>query len=161
MKIGENLPMVAVGVGYNYYRFDKNRSTLTANMDNNFGMLYATVAVPISNWWGGAHAIKKQKLNVMMAENDKRNAEELLLIQMQQLWNDLDEAWQQMQLAKKAIDSAMENVRLNSDYYEAGTGLLSDLLDAQTTLQQARDQYVEAETGYRFKLSKYRQATVQ
>lgn len=96
-----------------------------------------------------------------MAENDKRDAAELLLIQMQQLWNDLEEAYVQIILAEKTIASALENVRLNDDYYKVGTGLLTDLLDAQSALQQARDQYTEATTGYQMKLSRYKQATAQ
>ena len=158
MKIGENLPTVAVGAGLNYFNFDKGGPM---PMSNNFGMLFATVSVPISNWWGGSHAIKKQKLQVQIAENDKQNAEELLLIQMQQLWNELEEAYAQMQLAEKNITTAFENVRLNEDYYHAGTGILTDLLEAQSALQQARDQYTQAATDYRLKLSKYRQAIGQ
>ncbi len=158
MKVGENLPTVAVGVGWTYMNFDKGGAMA---MENNFGMGFATVAVPISNWWGGSHAIKQQKLQVQIAENDKRNAEEMLLIQMQQLWNELEEAYAQMALADKGIATALENVRLNDDYYRAGTGLLTDLLDAQNALQQARDQHTEAATGYRIKLSKYKQATGQ
>jgi outer membrane protein TolC len=158
MKIGENLPTVAIGAGYNYFSFDRQKPMA---MKNDFGMVFATVSVPISAWWGGSHAIKKQKLNVTMAENSKRDAEEMLLIQMQQLWNELEEAFLQMQLAEKAIVVALENVRLTGDYYKAGTGTLTDLLDAQSALQQTRDQHTDAVINYRLKLSEYRQATGQ
>lgn len=158
MEIGKNLPTVAVGAGWNYMNFDKGSPMA---MKNSLGMGFAVVSIPLSGWWGGSHAIKRQKLQVRMAENEKRNAEELLLIQMQQLWNELEEAYAQMQLAKKTIASALENVRLNEDYYKAGTGLLIDLLDAQSSLQQARDQYTETTTGYQMKLSRYKQATAQ
>ena len=156
MKVGENLPTAAIGVGWNYFSFDKGGFM---PMKNDFGMLFGTVSVPISNWWGGSYAVKKQKLQLQIAENDKRNAEEMLLIQMQQLWNELEEAYAQIQLAERGIAAALENVRLCDDYYHAGTGLLTELLDAQNSLQIARDQHTEAATGYRMKLSKYRQAT--
>jgi Outer membrane protein len=158
MEVGKNLPTVAVGAGWNYMHFDK-KSPMA--METDFGMGFVTVSVPITNWWGGSHAIKRQKINVQIAENDKRNAEEMLLIQMQQLWNELEEASLQIQLSEKAITSALENVRLNTDYYKAGTGLLTDLLDAQTALQQTRDQHTEATANYRIKISKYKQATGQ
>ena len=158
MEIGKNLPTVAVGAGWNYMHFDK-KSPMA--METDFGMGFVTVSVPISGWWGGSHAIKKQKINVQIAENEKRDAEEMLLIQMQQLWNELEEASLQVQLSEKTITSALENVRLNSDYYKAGTGLLTDLLEAQSTLQQARDQHADAVANYQIKLSKYKQATAQ
>jgi outer membrane protein TolC len=155
MEIGKNLPTVAVGAGYNYYGFDKSK------MENGFGMVFATVSIPVSGWWGGSHAIKKQNLNILAAENNKQNASEMLLIQMQQLWDESVEAYRQMALFRQSIDIAAENVRLNGDYYKAGTGILTDLLDAQSALQQSRDQYTEAATEYQIKLSRYLQATGQ
>ena len=156
MEVGKRLPTVAVGAGWNYLNFDKGSPFA---MENDFGMIFATVSVPISDWWGGSHAIKKQKIQAKIAENDRHNAEELLLIQMQQLRNDVEEAAQQVQLADKAIVSALENVRLNDDFYHAGTGLLTELLDAQNALQQARDQRTETIMVYCMNLARYRQAT--
>jgi outer membrane protein TolC len=156
MEIGKNLPTVAVGAGWNYMSLDKGSPMASKN---GFGMGFASVSVPLSGWWGGSHAVKKQRIQVQIAENNKRNAEEMLLLQMQQLWNELEEATLQIQLSEKTIVAALENVRLNDDYYKAGTSLLTDLLDAQNTLQQARDQHTEAITVYRVKLAKYRQAT--
>jgi outer membrane protein TolC len=54
---------------------------------------------------------------------------------------------------------ASENVRLTGD--KAGTVMLTDLLDAQSALQQTRDQHTDAVINYRLKLSEYRQATGQ
>ena len=156
METGKHLPTVTVGAGWNYMNFDRGSSYA---MKQDFGMVFATVSLPITDWWGGSHAVKKQKIQVQIAENDKRDTEEMLLIQMQQLLNEVEEAAQQIQLADKAIVAALENVRLNTDYYETGTGLLTDLLEAQSALQQTRDQHTEAVTAYCLRLARYRQAT--
>ena len=156
MEAGKHLPTVAVGAGWNSISLDKG-SPLAS--EKSFGMVFATISIPISDWWGGSYAVKKQKIQVRIAENDKRNAEEMLLIQMQQLLNDVEEAAGQVQLAGKAIAVALENVRLNTDYYKAGISLLTDLLDAQSALQQTRDQHTEAITAFCIKLARYRQAT--
>ena len=51
IAIGQQLPSVAVGAGYNYHNLlDKDRT---------FGMIFATVSIPISDWWGGSHSIKR------------------------------------------------------------------------------------------------------
>jgi outer membrane protein TolC len=42
------------------------------------------------------------------------------------------------------MEKSAENLRLNEDYYHAGTSTMGDLLDAQTRNQQSRDQYAEA-----------------
>ena len=151
LKVGQYLPTVGIGAGYMYHDLlDKDRP---------FGMVFATVAIPISDWWGGSHAIRKQKLQVKAAEYSRQNANELLLVQMRKLWNELEESYKQVKLSEEAIATAEENVRLNTDYYKAGTVTLSDLLDAQSLLQQSRDQYTGDYTAYLIKRTEYLQAT--
>jgi outer membrane protein TolC len=155
METGKNLPTVAIGAGYNYINFDNGKPT---EMEMKPGVAFATVSIPLSGWWGGSHAVKKKKLELRAAENTRRENAELLLIQMQSLYTGLSEAYQQVALAQKSITVAEENVRMSEDHYKAGISILSDLLDAQNLLQQSRDQYVEAATGYCVKLAEYRQA---
>lgn len=151
LKVGQYLPTVGIGAGYMYHNLlDKDRP---------FGMVFATVAIPISDWWGGSHAIRKQKLQVKAAEYSRQNANELLLVQMRKLWNELEESYKQVKLPEESIATAEENVRLNTDYYKAGTVTLSDLLDAQSLLQQSRDQYTGDYTAYLIKRTEYLQAT--
>ena len=151
LKVGQYLPTVGIGAGYMYHNLlDKDRP---------FGMVFATVAIPISDWWGGSHAIRKQKLQVKAAEYSRQNANELLLVQMRKLWNELEESYKQVKLSEESIAPAEENVRLNTDYYKAGTVTLSDLLDAQSLLQQSRDQYTGDYTAYLIKRTEYLQAT--
>ena len=151
LKVGQYLPTVGIGAGYMYHDLlDKDRP---------FGMVFATVAIPISDWWGGSHAIRKQKLQVKAAEYSRQNANELLLVQMRKLWNELEESYKQVKLSEESIATAEENVRLNTDYYKAGTVTLSDLLDAQSLLQQSRDQYTGDYTAYLIKRTEYLQAT--
>ncbi|MDR1526541.1 MAG: TolC family protein [Dysgonamonadaceae bacterium] len=155
METAKNLPTVAIGAGYNYVNFDNGKP---AEMEKNLGLAFVTVSVPVSGWWGGAHAIKKKKFELQAAENTRRENTELLLIQMRQLAAGLDEAYQQVLLAQKSIAVAEENVRISEDHYRAGISILSDLLDAQNLLQQSRDRYVEAATDYCVKQMEYRQA---
>lgn len=66
----------------------------------------------------------------------------------QNYWNKLNETYSKVLLAKQAIETAEENVRINKDRYQNGLSILSDLIDAQSLLQQSRDQYTEAFTGF-------------
>lgn len=153
LQVGQYLPSLGIGAGYMYHNLmDKDRP---------FGMVFATVTVPISDWWGGVHAIKKRKLQVKAAEYSRQNGNELLLIGMRKGWNELEESYKQVKLSEESIKTAEENVRLNTDYYKAGTVTLSDLLDAQSLLQQSRDQYANDYTAYLIKRTEYLQATGQ
>jgi outer membrane protein TolC len=75
---------------------------------------------------------------------------------MQQIDNELNEAYQQIRLSQKSISSAEENLRISRDNFNAGLITLSDLLEAQNLLQQSRDQYTEATAAYFIKLAEHR-----
>ena len=158
MEVGKNLPAIAVGAGYNYMKFDMDRED---GMKNNFGMVFANVSIPITDWWGGSHAIKRKKLELLQAENTKDETAALLSQQMQNIQNALNEAYGQVLLAKKSILSAGENLKTSQDNYNAGVTTLSDLLEAQNLLQQSRDQYTETATEYFTRLAEYRQVYEQ
>jgi outer membrane protein TolC len=157
IEIGKNLPTVAIMAGYNYMNFDMDKPN---GMKNDFAIASVAVSVPITDWWGGAHAIKRKKLEYQAAENTRQEKADLLLLQMQQILNELNEAYQQVTLSQKSISAAEENLRISSDNFNAGIISLSDLLEAQNLLQQSRDQYTEATTGYYLKLAEYKQVTV-
>ena len=78
---------------------------------------------------------------------------------MQKAWNDVDESYQQLALAQRSIEQAEENLRLNRNFYQAGTSKMSDLLQAQLLYQQALDKRTDAFAEYQNKLLEYRLAT--
>ena len=153
MTVGQNLPSVAVGAGYNYHNLLEN--------DHTFGMVFATVSVPITDWWGGSHAIKRKKIEYQKAVDEQHDKAQLLQIRMQNAWNNVEEARQQLDIAKRSIEQAEENLRLNRNFYRAGTSTMSDLLEAQLLYQQSLDRRTDAYADYQNKLLEYRQATGQ
>ena len=151
MAVGQNMPSVAVGAGYNYHNLlDKDRT---------FAMVFATVKVPISDWWGGSHAVKRKKIEQQQAEEQLADNSELLRIKIQKAWNDVEEAYQQLSIAQRSIVQAEENLRLNRNYYKAGTSKMGDLLEAQLLYQQARDKHTDAYANYQNTLLEYCHAT--
>ena len=153
LAVGQNLPTVAVGAGYNYHNILEN--------NHSFGMVFATVSVPISDWWGGSHAIKRKKIEHQKAVEQLEDNAQLLKIRMQNAWNGVEESYQQLQLAQRSIEQADENLRLNRNYYRAGTSKMSDLLEAQLLYQQALDKHTDAFADYQNKLLEYKQASGQ
>ena len=153
ITLGQNLPTVAVGAGYNYHNMLEN--------DHTFAMLFATVSIPISDWWGGSHAIKRKKIEHQKAIDQQNDKAQQLQIRMQNAWNNVVEAHQQLDIAKRSIEQAEENLRLNRNFYHAGTAKMSDLLEAQLLYQQSLDRHADAYAQYQCMLLEYRQATGQ
>ena len=77
----------------------------------------------------------------------------------QKTWNDLDEAYKQIEVAKKTIKQAEENLRINSNNYKGGIVNILDMLEAQAMLQQANDQLTDARASYKVKFVTYLQVT--
>jgi outer membrane protein TolC len=153
MAVGKNLPSVAVGAGYNYHNLLDN--------DHSFAMLFATVSVPISDWWGGSHVVKRRKIEHQQAVEQLEDKSQLLRIRMQNAWNGVEESYQQLLLAQRSIEQAQENLRLNRNYYKAGVSKMSDLLEAQMLYQQSCDNRTDAFADMQLKLLEYKQATGQ
>ena len=150
VKRGEMMPTLAIGVAGMYHDLTNKGRT------NVIGL--ATLSVPISNWWGN-RGLKRQKIAEQIAVEEKEDSRQLMLIQMQNAYNNLETAYKQIQLAKLSMEQAAENLRLNQDFYEAGTGTMSNLLDAQTQDQKARNQYSEAVVAYLNARTAYLKAT--
>ena len=153
MAVGKNLPSVAVGAGYNYHNLLDN--------DHSFAMLFATVSVPISDWWGGSHVVKRRKIEHQQAVEQLEDKSQLLQIRMQNAWNGVEESYQQLLLAQRSIEQAQENLRLNRNYYKAGVSKMSDLLEAQMLYQQSCDKRTDAFADMQLRLLEYKQATGQ
>lgn len=150
MAVGQNLPSVAVGASWSYGNLlDRGQSR---------AMVFATVSIPLSDWWGGSHAIRRRKIETQKAVDERRDKAELLQIRMTSAWNDVEEARKRLGIALRSVEQAEESLRLGRDYYRAGTSSMSDLLEVQLLYQQTRDACVDAYADYRNSLVAYRQS---
>ncbi len=152
LKVGQNMPSVGVGASYSYNDFFEKSSS---------AMVFAAVQVPISGWWGGSHAIKRQKLALQDAQEQMEDNSQKLIIRMNNAWAAVETSHKKLLIAHDAITQAEENLRLNKDYYRVGSTKMSDLLLAQQQYQQARDRYTDAFADFQTKQLEYRQATGQ
>lgn len=151
MEVGKNLPTVLGGAGWYYHNI--------LEQGHNFGALMLAINIPISGWWGGSHAIKRKELAVKNAQIELNDLSQMLQINMQNKWDDLTAAHRKMEIAAQAITQSAENLRFNQAFYDAGTGTITDLLEAQTLNQEARDSYIAAYGSFRSAMAEYLSAT--
>ena len=149
LNTGQFLPMVALQGGYLYNDF------MGPSQNSFVGML--NVSIPIS--WKAPFSVRKYKLRHQNAVTEFYNGSEQLMIKMQKAQIDLSNAYQQALIARNSIEQSEENLRLNEQYYKAGTTSMSDLLQAQQLYQQSRDKYAEAYSKYEISKTEYLQAT--
>lgn len=149
LNTGQFLPTVALQGGYLYNDF------MGPSQNSFVGML--NVSIPIS--WKAPFSVRKYKLRLQNAVTEFNNGSEQLMIRMQKAQIDLSNAYQQALIALNSIEQSEENLRLNEQYYKAGTSSMSDLLEAQQLYQQSRDKYAEAYSKYEISKTEYLQVT--
>lgn len=160
MERGKNMPTLAIGAAGLYQGIDmgdmsvKNGGSMyNMNIGNLVGL--ATLSVPVTDWWSGKHAIRKARLAQQQAENERTDAQEMLQIDILSSWNNLTEAYAQIEIARKSVTSSTENLRLNRDQYAAGTLPMSDLLDAVTLFTRANNDLNSSLATYQSRVSEY------
>jgi outer membrane protein len=152
MKLGEYLPQAGVGVSGMYMKFDEGD-------ERTLGMVFGTVSIPISGWWGGSHELEERSIKEEIAENNFKNNSELLVLQIEKSWQDLNDSYKQYLLSNESKAQAEENFKVNEDSYKNGLIAVSDLLEAQALLHQAQDQLTDAKASYFVKRTNYLQVT--
>jgi outer membrane protein TolC len=125
----------------------------------NNGLVFGTLSIPISDWWGGNYAMKRQKIKLQEAQSDRENARQMLQIDIERAWTNLQESYRQTQIAQASCEEAAENLRMTSDQYRMSTCTLTDLLDAETLNRKAQKDLAQAKANYQIALADYQRKT--
>lgn len=162
MEVGKRLPTVAVGLSANHVGMggltDNAKSMMNGGKNTN-GMIFGTVSVPLSAWWGGSHAIRREKLALQQSNNQLMDAREQLTIDIESSWSSLVQAYKQISIAQTSVEEAQENMRMSMDKYRMGTEILSDLLESQTLLRDSQNRLAQAQADYMVKRADYLRKT--
>jgi len=151
MLAGELMPQLSIGAMGVY-------ADVMDNANKNI-IAFATMSIPISDWWDGVHKLKRSNAKVESARNKLSETSELLAIQITQARNAYNEEYFQISMAKKSVEQARENLKVTDDNYKAGVSNTSDLLEAQAAFQSAEDDLIEAQCNFQIKKAKYMEST--
>lgn len=158
MERGKLLPHLAAGLG-GYHTglggFSQQAKQYAPSSMNN-GLVFGTLSIPISDWWGGSHAMKRQKIKLQQTIEQRENARQMLQIDIERAWTNVQEAYKQTQIAQASCEQAAENLRMTSDQYRMSTCTLTDLLDAETLNRRAQNDLAQAKANYQIALADYR-----
>jgi len=154
MKMGDYLPQLAVGVNGSYFDPLEKGVRGTGN-----AMVFATVSIPVSDWWGGSYLIKEQRIREQIAQNTFDDTKELLNLQVEKAWNDVREAYEKVQIFQYSEIQIDENLKVNQNSYSSGISTLSELLEAQVMKTEVSNNLIEAKAQYRLAVTAYLQVT--
>ena len=147
---GKLMPQIALGGILAFADVQNSESTIK--------LAFASLSIPISDWWAGSHKIKTRQFKLEQARNKQIETSELLALQIEQGSNELKQSLDQIKLAETAVEQADENARITEDNYHAGIVNISDLLEAKTMIQSCNDNLTNSKCNYKIAKAKYLQA---
>ena len=113
------------------------------------------IGIPLSDWGKTARKMQRYDYQIQKAENEKDFLNAQLILQIRQLWMDLTASWEQLLVARESVGTAQASVYQLESYYRAGMSPLSDLLQAQSQLQECSNEYIDQCIAYRTALQAY------
>jgi outer membrane protein TolC len=107
-----------------------------------------TLTWEVFDWGRKKNELAEKELATEQARNSVRDAESGVLIELNEKYNKLRQSRQLLAVTRLSRDAAVENVRVLTNRYKAQMSLLSDVLRAQSQLEQANDQGRQALLGF-------------
>lgn len=147
------LPTVSLTADKNYKSYDNYRGT-----SNNGWSVGAKASLDI--WDGGStrNTIKVREAQLESAKEANLAAVDGVLHEVQSAYLNLRAAEQTISSTKVAVEEGQESFRIASLRYRAGVGSNLDVLDAETSLTTARNNYVQALYNYNIYVATLEQA---
>ena len=147
------LPTVSLTAGKNYASDDNYRGT-----SNNGWSVGANASLDI--WDGGStrNTIKVREAQLESAKEANLAAVDGVLHDVESAYLNLRAAEQTISSTKVAVEEGQESFRIASLRYRAGVGRNLDVLDAETSLTTARNNYVQALYNYNIYVATLEQA---
>ncbi|HMD83195.1 MAG TPA: TolC family protein [Terriglobia bacterium] len=110
----------------------------------NIAELGVSVSWEVFDWGRKKHELNEKDLTIEQSKNDLREAETSIQIEVDDKFRKLQRTRQLLRVAQLSQQASLENVRLMTERYQVQASLLKDVLQAQTALEQANDQYQQA-----------------
>jgi multidrug efflux pump subunit AcrB/outer membrane protein TolC len=151
LKLGEGLPTLAVGAS-------ASRSDFSGVGAREEALVFATLTVPLTGLWRGAHESAAAREKQHAAELRLADGKRLVAEEASKSWDDLDAAWSAAQVADAGVQQAEVNLAEERDGYESGLETFSDLLEAQTLMHEATNRRIDARIAFTLKRSAYLRA---
>jgi len=141
-KKAEYIPDISFGLNYlspfNYSEF----------LPKNILHLGFLVQWNVFDWGRKKYEMGERSKTIDQASNGLREAENLVLIDVNAKYRKLQETTQLMRVARLTQETARANVQIATNRYRVEAAMLKDVLEAQTSLADANYQYQKALLGF-------------
>jgi outer membrane protein TolC len=144
-----------------FYGIDANQYAIwdREHLRNLGSVAQATMTIPVWNWGATRSKVRQSDLRLQQARLDLSLAQRQLLANLDAFYLEAQAANAQVDSLRRSADLAAESLRLTLLRYEAGEVTVLEVVDAQSTLAQARNSYDDGLVRYRVGLAELQTLT--
>ncbi|MGH9569106.1 MAG: TolC family protein, partial [Candidatus Angelobacter sp.] len=113
----------------------------------------ATLNIPVWNWGATHSKVVQADLRRKQAQRELLLSQRKLQADMRELYGEAEAARAEQDLLKSSADLAAESLRLTNLRYQGGEATVLEVVDAQNTLNLARNAFDDGEVRYRTALA--------
>jgi outer membrane protein TolC len=142
-------------LGFDYFFGINNNQFATHDEEgrNRLGSVaQGTLNIPVFSWWTTRSKVRQAELRREQAQVDLTLTQRELFSILRSSYLEAQSSHAQLDSLKRTVDFAAESLRLTNLRYQAGEVSVLEVVDAQTTLVQARNAYDDGLSRYRLAL---------
>lgn len=113
----------------------------------------AQLTIPLWTWGAARSRIRQAELRMEQARNDLKLTQRSLLANLNAFYLEADAAQSQLGTLRRSLELSAESLKLAELRYQAGEATVLEVVDAQTTLVQARNALDDGAVRYRVALA--------
>ena len=113
----------------------------------------ATLDIPVWDWFATHDRVKQSVAKRAAAQVALTAAQKRLLAELDEFYNEAQVAGKQLASLDESVKTASESLRLTNLRYQAGEATVLEVVDAQTTLSQAEQAQSDGVVRYRVALA--------
>jgi outer membrane protein len=137
-----------------FYGIDANRFAITTRDRQNLGYVaQATLNIPVWNWGATRSKIRQAELKRDQSQLDLTLAQRTLQANLAGLYAEAQAVQAQLDSLRSSVDLATESLRLTVLRYQAGEATALEVVDAQNTVNAARNASDDGLARYRIALA--------
>lgn len=132
-----------------FYGIDANHFAVNTDGFRNLGYAAtATLNIPVWHWGAIESKVKQAELQQHQAKVEWSAAQRQAVADLQSFYAEAETARGQIDVLRDSADLAADSLRLTTLRYQAGEATALEVVDAQNTLTQARNNYRDGQARY-------------
>jgi len=125
-----------------WYGINANQfSTWSGDRQNLGSAAQASLVIPVWNWGATQSKVRQAEFRWRQAQLDLSLTQKQVLSELNSLYADARTALAELDSLRASVDLAAESLRLTTFRYQAGEASVLEVVDAQSTVTQARNAY--------------------